>query len=91
MLLVIIFFTLLTPSWEPRYLAGRLAATGSCCSFRMTLPSLSRGSHAEPTVGEGQVQPYVCEVVVILGWLQHEHEDHNFKYLHPPHNAYHTV
>lgn len=43
-------------SWEPRYLAGRLAATGSCCSFMMTLPSLSRGSHAEPTVSEGQAE-----------------------------------
>lgn len=50
---VVVAFTLLTPSWQLRYPAGRLAATGSCCSFMMTLPpSLSRGSQAEPTEGK---------------------------------------
>lgn len=57
--------TLLEPSWEPRYLAGRLEATGSCCSFMMTLPSLSRGSHAEPTAGTDTVSvPHVSTRLV---------------------------
>lgn len=64
---MLIMFTLVTPSWEPRYPADRLAATGSCWSFMMTLPSLSSGSQAEPTVDEEQVQSLVFQSSVNNG------------------------